>query len=331
MGRLAWAAFASALLFYASGCTRRSIGSADGGVDLAPGAIDSSTAGCELRSIAICAGDPRCEVIPGCCGGTSLCVAIGTEIACAPCPPECSALDEKGCLRDARCRADYCQACACIPTFVACRSRSRSPDPCPLYDCLEFECACEGFDQAACRAAASTRGCTASYCSDCNGGQYFNQCLGPNQGGGICPASCPTVCRSDGSCGLGQRCVAPGESIGCTACYQPDNTCAADQECGEGFVCEMAPCSCVSARSCIPGCQTTSDCPEGDLCEPDHRCRVRTCDTSAPCPSHFVCQPGSTGNYCQRRSCSNDDGCPGGFCVSGFCHSSLGVCSNANR
>lgn len=70
---------------------------------------------------------------------------------------------------------------------------------------------------------------------------------------------------------------------------QAQSSCAADDDCGRGMVCEACP---DGAMACVPGCRTTDQCPANMVCLPGVRC------LSCPCP------PG----WCELDPCRDLDG-----------------------
>jgi hypothetical protein len=189
-------------------------------------------------------------------------------------------------------------------------------------------CRCDGLDETTCAAAPASLGCTPFRCRGCNGAPDQFACLGPSAGAPVC-APCEGDCRTQSDCNAG-ICFAHGEGgpwcIG--ACVDEPSTCVTDADCngGPAQICEPDPCACTSGGStrCVPGCQSTNDCDEGYECGADHRCIPQRCPVEGSCPTNFFC-PGQT--VCERKSCSSDAGCEGGFCVLGRCYSEPGQCA----
>lgn len=156
-------------------------------------------------------------------------------------------------------------------------------------------------------------------------------------------------CQSSGG-----NCVEPGGFIGCGSCHNYLVSCAEDSECASGssggfedatasrMICErVAPedCACNPDISiCKPACQESSDCKEGQTCDPDGHCTATPCspnDASArACPRNFECESHRVAcevdeacDTCQRIACDQDSECaPSGACVNGACHADLGTC-----
>jgi hypothetical protein len=231
----AWALLVAVAL---GGCADRNLTyDADGG------AGDGGGGACASLSTANCHSDPRCTLVPGCCG-VQRCIAVGTS---APqcgisCPLDCTKLNEASCKGVATCVADYCYECSCTPTFVGCRAVSATPTPCPGLGC-QPACGCTGLSESACKAAAPSLGCTADYCPDCHGGQTYAGCSGPNEGAPFCANNCPAILDGGvdaGSCS--SSCVGGGP--GCNKCAP---ACANGQIC-----CAWAggPCMLTDAGTC---------------------------------------------------------------------------------
>ena len=311
-----------ALLFYGAGCSRRSLDyRGDGGVD-------GGT--CGSRPLESCTGDSRCEVQPGCCGGPSSCVDKGTQHGCE-CPLDCHSLDEKSCAATGgACVADYCLECSCTPTFVGCRLPTEPQTTCPGLGCAQPNCSCDGLSESECIASESTLGCTPNYCTDCEGGEIWNGCTGPNEGAPACPGVCPQMgCHDQSECSGGQECLAPGASAGCGICKQGDG-CTSDGDCAPGEICGFDPCVCTgNGMSCGPGCSQTG-CPDGQVCNQTDHCADIPCSDTSQCPTFFTCifPPGPGNPHCQRMGCGHDADCgAGGYCVQGQCYSTLGTCT----
>src|SRR5690554_6743025 len=148
----------------------------------------------------------------------------------------------------------------------------------------------------------------------------------------------------------GGSCIEPGGFAGCGSCQNFLVACSADTDCATGSgsdtvpsqVCKrVAPedCSCDTSISiCKPACQTSTDCKEGERCNPDGHCTLTPCSTnggaSRACPSNFECLPTfcstdepESCEACQRIQCTQDAECAdGGVCVNGACHGELGTC-----
>jgi hypothetical protein len=295
-----------------AGCTRHS---------------SSDSTWCSSLSPTACERDARCEVRTGCCGATPICVPAGSAVLPCPLCNVCSGLDEASCKANSQCRADYCDTCACKPTFTACTLAGGSLTPCPALGCDPQCQSCNGLDEKSCRAASATLGCTAEMCPDCHGGQYFLDCAAPNAGQSACPASCPSGCHSQQDCQNGAYCQPPGAPV-CGGACAPGVACGNDGDCASGQVCDHKPCTCSgTGLVCIPACHAATDCAEGQSCVSGH-CQSTACTNTTDCPHNFECvlSPPSNRPECQRRACISGSDCVGGTCVDGACYGSLGTC-----
>jgi hypothetical protein len=184
---------------------------------------------------------------------------------------------------------------------------------------------CYGLTEGACQAA----NCAADYCFNCSCTPSFRGCRPPNAKPYECPAlGCPSplCCRDQKDCGLnGLFCTAPDRDVPqCGICMPAPKPCTEDKHCANSgipnAICGRAACVC--DPTCVPGCALTADCREGELCDPNHHCRVRTC--AEGCTVNFECLPGA--KSCSRKPCKSDGDCPQKMCVLGFCHNGLGTC-----
>jgi hypothetical protein len=125
---------------------------------------------------------------------------------------------------------------------------------------------------------------------------------------GEAPIAGERECRMDADCGAGTRCEpSPNTEVQsvrapivappvCT----PQMPCTADEQCGEGSVCDVAvdlnglqpfpmPCP-ASGTVCIPACSCSSD----ERCRDDGHCEITPCDSvgAPPCPAGSACMPG---------------------------------------
>lgn len=140
------------------------------------------------------------------------------------------------------------------------------------------------------------------------------------------------ACQSSEDCEGGQFCVPPGESPGCGICFQPEQQCGEDRDCGSGFVCQeyQVQCSCGGSEFlCMPSCTADTQCGEGQVCdEGSGHCVTYTCGMGKACEELTTCVPGSGGDDCVRWSCSYDGDCgDGNACVEGQCYTDYGFCS----
>jgi hypothetical protein len=225
---------------------------------------------------------------------------------------DCATLDENGCKSDPRCVADYCTKCSCSASFAACRFPSAPQTQCPALPCPFENCNCGGLGQNDC---ASSPGCAAFTCADCNGDQQFLGCLSSSEGQPACPTGlCPLEsCRKDADCSNVGFCLARGQQQ-CSDGFPP--SCQPDGGCPSGTVCSDTSCY---GQVCLPPCSAAS-CEVGQACV-NQRCVPQAC--SGSCPSNFAC----TGGACQRRTCQADADCDGGACVNGLCWDGLGICT----
>jgi hypothetical protein len=321
MARTTFVALFSIVLAFAAGCTRRSLSSIpDGGTP------------CSSLTPSQCQQEPGCVLAPGCCNSGQVCLPANEPVPLCPgiACSVCSGLTESACKANPTCHANYCNGCSCTPQpqYVGCTANNSPPMVCPGIACVP-NCNCNGLDEQSCIAAESSRGCTPGYCAACNGVKQFVQCLGPNQGPIVCePPACPPTCHEAKNCPNGEECVAPGASPGCGVC-RIDPVCNVDTDCGSGQVCDVAPCVCNNnGRICIQACQSAKDCGAGDACTNGH-CVPLPCSNTTQCPPYFDCvvPPTSAAPQCQRRACSIDSECSGGFCVDGACYGALGMCT----
>ncbi len=140
-------------------------------------------------------------------------------------------------------------------------------------------------------------------------------------------------CRGDADCdaGMAEFCFAPDE-VNCGDCQVPGVPCDAQMLCEPGFACVpfVAPCACEpGAMECVAvlGCLMDADCMDDALFCSDKVCAPKTCDGQMiACPELFDCVAEAPGDHCQRRMCSDDGDCGGGFCVEGRCFAEFGMC-----
>ena len=152
-------------------------------------------------------------------------------------------------------------------------------------------------------------------------------------GGGVCaeyeppPASTSTECRTEGDCGGGASCWAPGDTRAYYASGFCPTECEDDGQCFEGLVC--VPLNGGSCAQCRPPC-TPAGCGQWETCGADGHCRPQRCDEG------YVCPPGSTcggaevdAHGCAIVRCDDDDDCGCGACVLGACALGPGLCEPA--
>jgi hypothetical protein len=132
-----------------------------------------------------------------------------------------------------------------------------------------------------------------------------------------------------------EECSPGGVISGCGARLPPENPCAVDSDCARigdaapsvPMVCGPGgPCDCSQlgkSGSCIPACQTDSECGAQEACQSGH-CVVKPCTSDADCPSggDYACFSG----LCSAKGCAADTDCHGGYCVNGACSQQAGVC-----
>jgi hypothetical protein len=135
------------------------------------------------------------------------------------------------------------------------------------------------------------------------------------------------------------ECSPGGVTIGCGICAMPQNPCSVDSDCTliDGaaptapMVCGPAGgCTCPvggKSGSCIPACQSASDCSPDESCAPGGHCVAKTCTTDAECPStqtvDYACSATGT---CAVKSCQTSADCGAHYCVSGACYPQAGMC-----
>jgi hypothetical protein len=298
------------------GCTRHSLTYPDGGDP------------CSALGVSDCNSNPSCELIVPCFCGTNppspnTCVTKGTRFPCPLCAT-CVGLSESDCkLASNTCRADYCDECQCTPSFVGCVAKNAPPTVCMARGCDPApSCSCDNLDENSCSARSN---CTTNYCVGCDGVQRFSGCTGPGETAPACSNSCD--CRSGSDCN-GEICVVPGGSAGCGVCQFPQS-CLKDSDCSAGTVCDTAACSCTGGKACVPAC-TSGSCSVGETCGSDGHCAAQACSSPAQCPAFFDCVLLNGSSRCERRACTGDSGCNGGYCVDGGCYGSLGSCQWPN-
>lgn len=168
-------------------------------------------------------------------------------------------------------------------------------------------------------------------CYDCDGT--------PSGCGPACPGyACPPdggpegACLSDSDCGSSEYCLPPGASRPCGIACMVERTCESSADCPEGNVCVEALGPCCSAgdplsSQCIPEC-TAGSCGEGLTCGTDGLCAAISCTDGWTCPMHTTCTGTGDAHGCSRDTCTGSGECgEGGFCVDGRCYGTPGTCT----
>jgi len=140
------------------------------------------------------------------------------------------------------------------------------------------------------------------------------------------PTRPPGGCHNAAECAQIDFCLEPGgnRGSGATPTFTPTVAeCLSDSDCarfGETAIC--------STQTCVAGCTAETMCAVGQICAASHHCVPRPCVADGDCPQFFACDgaSSSTPGGCNRRTCSTDATCPGGFCVNNRCYDQLGTC-----
>ena len=229
-----------------------------------------------------CPNCRECEVYELCVDGE--CLSLEDAVGCPSCG-ECELCDPE----TAECIPDL--TCPCVP----CR---------PTFDCIEGQC--QQLDPVEC-----------PQCPDCHKCDPFT---------GECIPSCPCV-----TCPVTGECFIPGFTPRTSAVTfnLPTNT--PTEECG--YCLSKIPQACeiecsnywevcdLRTGRCVPSCNITQDCDEGETCFNELCIDLRTCEricTEADC---YLCNP--TNGWCESSWTCNPEcrGCGGGeFCSNkGYC------------
>jgi hypothetical protein len=218
---------------------------------------------------------------------------------------------------------------------------------CTSGGCPAFTCPAPA-DAGGSDAATSTASCPTGQtaCADCSGGTL---CLSTGCGAISCPSldasanegggsqsDGPQPCHTNADCSgpFAYSCSPGGAVVGCGVAMRPPYPCNVDSDCQliqdaappRPMVCGQ-PGGCVYGNSCVPACQSDSDCAGGDsVCRLGH-CVAKPCSVNADCPSigiyDFVC----TSSMCTSKGCASDSDCHGGFCVNRTCSPQQGFCA----
>jgi len=176
---------------------------------------------------------------------------------------------------------------------------------------------------------ASDADCTHAACLRAGDGCLYCEPPASRDGGSSCQSG---PCRSSGDCCSGASCISPGAITCGGACPPPPlDQCDAQHPCQAGENCvetPAPPCACMPGpvRVCQPPCTATS-CGNEEICNTDGGCQARLCTDGYVCPSDATCSPANGDVHgCVLKSCSADPDCPTGYCIDGWCQSSLGHC-----
>lgn len=149
---------------------------------------------------------------------------------------------------------------------------------------------------------------------DCASSLYCARATGQCAGVGDC-APRPQVCDLvfDPVCGCdgwtyGNACAAAAAGVNVSSRGACKLTCALDQDCPAGQVCEAST-GCALPTLCVPGCHRDDDCGQGRVCK---RVQCLTC----PCPG--TCEAGSR--------CTSNAQCAA---ASAYCARGVGDCAGA--
>jgi hypothetical protein len=203
------------------------------------------------------------------------------------------------------------------------------------HGCPGFQCPAVAGDGGAVGDAGLEGGaCPSSApvpCLDCAGGTFcvatacpLTTCPAPEAGSdaaAIGDGALGAPCRTSSDCSVatGNYCLGPVPP----SCSCGNGSCTSDLQCapdGGNRICQSF-CGGACIQMCVPGC-TDASCGEGTRCGVSHRCESKPCAGASDCPAQFDCVQ----SYCERRSCQQDGQCPGGYCVTGTCSSTIGVC-----
>ncbi len=154
------------------------------------------------------------------------------------------------------------------------------------------------------------------------------------------PSDGAATCSSSADCHPTDfECSPGGVTVGCGICAMPQNPCSVDSDCAliDGaapttpMVCGPAGgCTCPvggKSGSCIPACQSASDCSPDESCAPGGHCVAKACTTDAECPStqtaDYACSAAGT---CAIKPCQTSADCGAHYCVNGACYPQAGMC-----
>lgn len=320
-------------------------------------------------TIAECLNDTECTGAQICFGGACLVagckdnsdcpnqVCRGTPKQCLAPPAFC--LNDVDCPTGKRCQnttgqcKETCQSddnCSvdqyCDGLF--CRRRCTTDDQCTGSDlCIEQKCqSAPDCGEAACPPDKPVRDIRTCVCLEC---QSDNQCnMARNE---ACLDQectyCPIESTSESQCLLQGLRLRQGCCVQCVVnehcdsengevcqkgrCIdQSERTCLTDDQCGFEEVCDGSRCT---PESSLKACTKQTDCPDGEACHGNGRCRAVSdrCQGQCQAPNRCIAEPGDTQGTCAgcTQSCT-DNGCPtDSFCyvpegqVEGYCAASL--------
>jgi hypothetical protein len=153
------------------------------------------------------------------------------------------------------------------------------------------------------------------------------------------PSDAAATCSTSADCTSGYQCTPGGTIVGCGICAVPQNPCSTDSDCtlvdgaapGTTLVCAPSSgCTCPvngKSGSCIPACQSASDCTPDEACAPTGHCAAKPCTSDAQCPGTQTVDYACAGGTCAIKTCTTSADCGTHFCVSGTCSPEAGMCS----
>jgi hypothetical protein len=252
-----------------------------------------------------CVGDAECPVGQSCNPDRRRCDrSCRLDAECAPvgacrqgfCRSRCT--DDEGCDSGEVCAAGLCQLPSDCSDAEPCGGvlPLRDPISCACQQCLSDEdCGRQQrCDAGVCRGCLQTAGdqalCTAQ-------GLLFED-------------GCCIECLSDADCDAGR-----GERCERNACIDAvEGRCVEDADCPVNTICDGLRCA---PSATLAPCVFQTDCPAGEACYPDARCRreAAVCDQGRGCPdgTRCVAEPGDTLGACVGcTALCAPAGCPAG-------------------